>query len=322
MVRFENLIYERLLNVKVLGRARVFATPKKWYNEPRHEAMKVTAQRFYVNSIFAGLFRMLEPIIAKGTYQWVRDIALQRGLALEDFFLHKDRELRRCYIFETVLRQSCHPYQWVLFRRRRARYYKVERGLRGCYVPEFIRQEAESRLLVDTVQNKQEWSDFMYNNYISDMTPCTRPSIIPKLIPLELFNQYKLFSNDGWERYFFNEINYGSYSEKEIRDAQNMGVKVQVNDPISRKNFEDEVNRFIKLYPGSIVKEGEKFDFEGYYAKLSKGTVPVEIGGIAKLKYDLKGRVEDKNAKKEKKKLGVSMPSAFVRSARKSLFLN
>ena len=125
MVRFENLIYEQLLNIKLLGRARVFTSPHKWYNEPRHEAMKVAAHRVFVKSIFSSVFRMLEPIIAKGTYQWVRDIALQRGLAMEDFFLHKDRELRRCYFFETALRQSCHPYQWLLFKRRRARYYKV-----------------------------------------------------------------------------------------------------------------------------------------------------------------------------------------------------
>jgi hypothetical protein len=28
-----------------------------------------------------------------------------------------------------------------------------------------------------------------------------------------------------------------------------------------RKEFEAETERFIKLYPGSICKEGEKFDF-------------------------------------------------------------
>ena len=322
MVRFENLIYERLLNVKLLGRARTFTTPKKWYNEPRHESMKVAAHKLFVKSWFAGVLRLLEPLFAKFTYQWVRDIALQRGLAFEDFFLFQDRELRRCYFFETVARQSLHPYQWVLFKRRRARYYKVERGVRGTYVPEFLRQEAANRLLVDTVENKQEWQDFLYNNYISDMTPATRASIIPKYIPLELFNQYKLFSNDGWERYFLNETNYNSYTEKHRKEAQNI-FNLQANDPISKKNFEDQVNRFIDLYPGAVIKEGEKFNFEKFYAKLgAQKTETIDSKNYEKLREDLKVAIGDKKEKKMKKKLGTSMPSLFIRSARKSLFLN
>ncbi len=50
---------------------------------------------------------------------------------------------------------SFHPYQWVLFRQRRARYYKVERAVRGFFVPDYIRKEAESRLLSDTLVNKE-----------------------------------------------------------------------------------------------------------------------------------------------------------------------
>jgi len=34
-----------------------------------------------------------------------------------------------------------------------------------------------------------------------------------------------------------------------------------------RRRFEQEVHRFIKLYPGTITKPGEKFDFQKLYAK-------------------------------------------------------
>ena len=154
MVRFENLIYEQLVNIKLLGRSRVLTTPHKWYNEPRYDSILAATHRVLNKGILAPIYRLLEPLLAKATYQWIRDIALQRGLAMEDFFLYKDRELRRCYLFETVQRQACHPYQWLLFKKRRARYYKVERALRGCYAPEYVRQEAESRLLADTVKNR------------------------------------------------------------------------------------------------------------------------------------------------------------------------
>jgi len=35
----------------------------------------------------------------------------------------------------------------------------------------------------------------------------------------------------------------------------------------AKRTFEEEVNRFISLYPGSIVQEGDKFNFEEFYAK-------------------------------------------------------
>jgi len=38
-----------------------------------------------------------------------------------------------------MARESLHPYQWIFAKKRRARYYKVERGLRGFWVPDYIR---------------------------------------------------------------------------------------------------------------------------------------------------------------------------------------
>jgi len=38
------------------------------------------------------------------TYQWNRDIAISKGLALDDYETFKDRYLRREYLFEMVNR--------------------------------------------------------------------------------------------------------------------------------------------------------------------------------------------------------------------------
>jgi len=48
----------------------------------------------------------------------------------------------------------------VLFKRRRARWGKVERAVRGFYVPDFARKEAADRLLGDTVNNMEEFNNF------------------------------------------------------------------------------------------------------------------------------------------------------------------
>ena len=38
-------------------------------------------------------------------------------------------------------------------------------------------------------------------------------------------------------------------------------LRFNLETEVWRKDFENEVNRFVKMYPGAVVKEGEKFDF-------------------------------------------------------------
>ena len=62
----------------------------------------------------------------------------------------------------------------IFFRKRRARYYKVERGVRGFYVPDWVRKEAEDREYSESSNNIATWNNFVYDNYMSDMTPIGR----------------------------------------------------------------------------------------------------------------------------------------------------
>ena len=84
-------------------------------------------------------------------------------------------------------RTSFNPMQWILFARRRARYYKVERSVRGAYAPEYIQKEAQQRTLADSSVVKDEWDNFVYEQFMSDMTPTARPSTMQKIIFLEYF---------------------------------------------------------------------------------------------------------------------------------------
>jgi hypothetical protein len=151
------------------------------------------------------VFRLIEPLLSKLHWNWIRDIALQRGFAMEDFLLFQDRELRRCFIFEHNMRSNFHPYQWVLFKRRRARYYKVERGLRGFFVQDWVRKESEDRLLSDTITNREDWDEFLYKEIQSDQTPAGYYTILNKLNPLDLFCTYGWFRYEAWDRLFYNE---------------------------------------------------------------------------------------------------------------------
>lgn len=166
-----------------------------------------------------------------------------------------------------MLRQGFHPYQWIMFRARRARYYKVERSVRGFFVQDFVRKEVEDRSMGDFLINKDIFEEYKFKNYFSDMTPATRFSVLPRYHPLEAFNVYGLFVNNAWDSYFFNESHYDNYKEDDYVKARNPFSKFNIKTEAGKLAFEEEVNRFVKLYPGAVVKEGEKFDFVSYYAR-------------------------------------------------------
>lgn len=84
------------------------------------------------------MLKAIEPLYAFMTYQWNRDIAISKGLALDDYETFKDRYLRREYLFETANRQSCHPFTREHWRHRRARVYKCERAFRGFLAPDWL----------------------------------------------------------------------------------------------------------------------------------------------------------------------------------------
>lgn len=144
-----------------------------------------------------------------------------------------------------------------MFRARRRRYFKVERAAKGFFVPEYIRKEAADRSVLDTFENIRNYKKFIYTNFYSDMTPTTHYSATSKLIPLEYFNTYGFMKPEAWDQLFFNETFNDSYTEEEIAEVeQNPFPGIDLNTEAGKREFEKEVNRMIKLYPGSIVKEG------------------------------------------------------------------
>lgn len=132
---------------------------------------------------------------------------------------------------------------------------------------DFVRKEAEDRTMGDFLINKEVFEEYKFKNYYSDMTPGTRYSVIPRYHPLEFFNVYGVIKPLAWNNYFFNESHYDNYKESDYIKAMNPFSKFDLDSATGRKEFEAEVNRFVKLYPGSVCKEGESFDFPAFYAR-------------------------------------------------------
>lgn len=174
--------------------------------------------------------------------------------------------MRRCVLFQHVARESVHPYHWVLKARRRERYYKVERGLRGFFVPEYIRNEAKSQTYQDYIKLRKEWTTFTHNNYWSDMTPSAHRTVIPRLFLLELPLNYGLLRPDAWSKFFMNENISEWYTEKELAQVRNRKkFPYDLTTSQGKKLFEEEITDLNENHPGMVAVEGQKFDFKSYY---------------------------------------------------------
>jgi len=263
----EKILYEKVLNNRTLGRARKITTPKKWINHNPADYKSVQAGWLYDNTISAKVWdKILYPFYKTFWWSWQRDLALQRGYAMDDFYVHTEKDLRRSPFYEHIWRESTHPYEYLMYKYRRMRYYKVERCVQGFFVPEHLRDEVKKRTWAETMHSVNEWENFVFKNYAAEISPTTYDSR-GKWNPLELFNQYGLFRNESWERLFYNEEEY-DYIEPE--DYERYVVKpggYDVETVEGRMAFENKINTLIQDFPGLVTPEGEQFDFENFYMK-------------------------------------------------------
>ena len=267
MVRFEKNIYERLVNISLFGRARKIGSPSKaLYVQPSLYAMARDHDSLHHSSILQKIFDPLfEKLMPALWWKWVRDLQLQKGLAPEDVFGFQEYEVRRGIFLENIFRESCHPYQWLFYRYRRLRYYKIERVTQGFFVPEFIRKEAAKRTYAEFSLQKKQWENFVYLNFYSDLTPASYFGRA-KQIPLEFIGFYGLLRDAAWERFFLNEAKYDLVDDEMMKEpfVRPFGLDLDTED--GRRRFEDKVNTYVADYPGMLTPEGQKFDFKLFYA--------------------------------------------------------
>lgn len=67
---------------------------------------------------------------------------------------------------------------------------------------------------------QKEWAAHVYDNYYSDMTPEARRSVVPKLIPLELLQNFGVLRQEAWDRYFLNEEDDAWFTNEQRKEVQ------------------------------------------------------------------------------------------------------
>jgi len=168
---------------------------------------------------------------------------------MDDFEVYHEKNLRRSPFFENVWRDSTHPYQWLMYKYRRMRYFKVERGIQGFFMPEHVREECKKRCYADTMQSMMEWENYLGRNYMSDLTPISHDTK-GKLSVFEVFIQYGLFRNEAWGQLFFNEeetdfVDPEDYERYVVRPG---GYDIETSE--GRAAFESHITKVIGDFPG------------------------------------------------------------------------
>lgn len=139
----------------------------------------------------------------------------------------------------------------------------------GFFVPDYIKDEAGQNTWTDYLRLQKEWASHVYDNYYSDMTPEPKRSVVPKLVALELFQNFGVLRNEAWDRYFMNEETNSWHSPKDLKIVQNAKTfPFNLTTSQGKQEFEEYINDFNEKVPGSFSPPGTKFDFKAYYAQL------------------------------------------------------
>lgn len=136
-------------------------------------------------------------------------------------------------------------------------------------MPEHVTSEAGSQTYVEYLRLQKEWANHVYDNYYSDMTPMARQSVVPKMNPLELIQNFGVLRNEAWDRYFMNEHDdvWATPEERQIvQNAKTFPFNLTTQE--GKIEFEAHINDLNDKVPGAVSPPGTKFDFKSYYAEL------------------------------------------------------
>jgi len=67
-IRLEKILYEKLFNTQMLGRARTIGAPRHWYYDPYDRITQLTNEKPPIMEKETGLRRLYEKIHAKFGY--------------------------------------------------------------------------------------------------------------------------------------------------------------------------------------------------------------------------------------------------------------
>lgn len=260
MVRLERVLYEKVVNNKLLGRNRRIGSPQTWFTKNNIKNSSVFWPGGYL------VTKLLDPIfnfVTGKEYTQLYKVSKLQGVPMENFLALKEDDWRRGVLSEHMKRENLHPWVQMIHSHVRSRFHKVEKYQKGFEVPDEIVEETHGRPLIETISYAETMQNLM-GEYKSEMMPNVY-MFRSVLNPLDLPILHNLIDRESWNRMFYNEVRYDT--ERDEIEAEEAEEKRQIDmtDPKNQAKFRSWMENKIKLYPGVFVREGEQFDYETFF---------------------------------------------------------
>ena len=260
MVRLERVLYERIVNNKLIGRNRSIGSPKLWFTRRNTQnSMVFWPGSMLVNKILDPIYNFVTAMEYRQTY----NLSKFKGIPFESFLSMREEDWRRGVLSEHLKRENLHAWVQVMHTHIRSRYYKIEKYQKGFQVPDQIVAETHAKPLIETMSYADSIQTIFWE-YQHEMMPKVYWFRSIKMI-LDVVIFHNLFNRESWNRLFYNEV----YYDKEIQDMEAEEIQkekeIDMTDPKNQENFKNWMEARIKLYPGLFVREGETFDFETFF---------------------------------------------------------
>lgn len=259
MVRLEKVIYEKMLNTKILNRARVIKTPKNLETQQEVFLKQLPKNRF--------IQKLINPIITyidSLEYRDWRNLCIQRGISFDQIMMETDMELYRCPFHEHFLRETTHPYHYSLNKWSRFAYSKIDTYLRGFEAPDHIKNEVKNRTYVDCKEKIDTFHEMLAKNYNNEKTFLNH-YYRGSMVILELAIFYNSTMRIAWNRLFYNEEMYLDTKEWLKQQIHLFDtIKFDMNNDKHIEKYKQRLDNFNKLYPGYLAPDGEKVDYNKY----------------------------------------------------------
>lgn len=252
-MRLEKIMYEKVFNNKLLGRAREISKPSLAYKNTNFLLTQFPSfglRRVY--KVVKDWFRKME-------WWWMHDQTDRRGIAMEDICTFKGWELRRDVLNEHIFRESLHPFLREMIRYRHLRFQKVEDAVMGFEAPDYIREEVRKRTFIQGMGNMMTWRHFYQQNYENDQTPISTMFHNSRNI-LEIVYLVGGTERNAWNRYFFNEKHY--YTVDTYLEENRFERKLKLTEPADLDEFISRCEKANEKFPGMYAPPGQKVDRE------------------------------------------------------------
>ena len=258
MVRLERMMYEKVVNNSLVGRARRITTPKFWKKDWNDENRSIN---WPFQNLLKNAFIPIMDFYTSVEYNLMYNRTKRQGIPVKTNEVMDESEWRRDILVEQMKRENMHPWTIMEHTNMKNRYFKVNKFMAGHETPDYLVAETHAEGLLEN-RDMTETIDSLKSQYHKEMMPNVYQHRA-RFTLLEFTIFHNLFDKKSWNRYFYNEATY-THELDEI-EARKKEYTIDFNDPAEQVKFKDWLNKQIKMFPGYFIGEKKEFDFESFF---------------------------------------------------------